>query len=104
MRTLQTFVNHENPPIGEVRLSPQTRLSILLALHPTYLHQGMPRGLFIVLEGLDRCGKTTQVSRLLESLESNGQKARIQKFPGGTLLRAPMLTWFRPDDGYWKDD
>ena len=40
------------------------------------------RGLFIVLEGLDRCGKSTQVDRLVAHLNSNGRQARLQKFPG----------------------
>jgi dTMP kinase len=40
------------------------------------------RGLFIVLEGLDRCGKSTQVDRLVEHLNRNGRQARLQKFPG----------------------
>jgi dTMP kinase len=35
------------------------------------------RGKFIVLEGLDRSGKTTQVAKLVERLD-----ARLQKFPG----------------------
>lgn len=40
------------------------------------------RGLFIVLEGLDRCGKSTQVDRLVVGLERSGRPARLQKFPG----------------------
>jgi dTMP kinase len=42
----------------------------------------MPRGAFIVLEGLDRSGKSTQVDRLIERLRSNGKEVRLQKFPG----------------------
>lgn len=40
------------------------------------------RGLFIVLEGLDRSGKTTQVARLEQSIRSQGKPCRVQKFPG----------------------
>lgn len=40
------------------------------------------RGQFIVLEGLDRCGKSTQVDRLVTGLEQSGRPARLQKFPG----------------------
>lgn len=40
------------------------------------------RGQLIVLEGLDRSGKSTQVDRLLRKLHHEGKKARIQKFPG----------------------
>lgn len=42
----------------------------------------MFRGAFIVLEGLDRSGKSTQVNRLLDKLGHAGYKARLQKFPG----------------------
>lgn len=31
-----------------------------------------PRGTFIVLEGVDRCGKTTQCARLVERLRESG--------------------------------
>lgn len=47
----------------------------------------MPRGAFIVLEGLDRSGKSTQVDRLVARLEASGRKARVQKFPGELGLR-----------------
>lgn len=40
------------------------------------------RGQFIVLEGLDRCGKSTQVDRLVAKLVESGRPARLQKFPG----------------------
>lgn len=39
------------------------------------------RGAFIVFEGLDRCGKSTQVDRLVQRLERQGHRARLQKFP-----------------------
>lgn len=42
----------------------------------------MARGAFIVLEGLDRSGKSTQVDRLIKRLNDSGRKARLQKFPG----------------------
>jgi dTMP kinase len=40
------------------------------------------RGTFIVFEGLDRCGKSTQVARLEDSLREQGHRVRTQKFPG----------------------
>lgn len=42
------------------------------------------RGLFIVLEGLDRSGKSTQVDRLLNRLNKDGRRAVLQKFPGAS--------------------
>ena len=39
------------------------------------------RGLFIVFEGLDRSGKSTQVQRLLDYLSAREVPVRLQKFP-----------------------
>ena len=41
-----------------------------------------PRGAFIVLEGVDRCGKTTQISRLVESLQKANLPVEAIRFPG----------------------
>jgi len=40
------------------------------------------RGLFVLFEGVDRCGKTTQARRLVETLNGAGQKAVFMRFPG----------------------
>lgn len=45
-----------------------------------------PRGAFIVFEGLDRCGKTTQVDQLAERLRREGRQVRCCKFPGESWL------------------
>lgn len=47
------------------------------------------RGLFIVFEGLDRCGKSTQAAKLEELLREKGMQVRSQKFPG--RLKNPVL-------------
>lgn len=39
------------------------------------------RGALIVLEGLDRCGKTTQCSRLLSFLKGRGLSVESWRFP-----------------------
>jgi len=44
-----------------------------------------PRGLFVVFEGLDRSGKSTQVARLVERLEQSGTKVKSCRFPGMSL-------------------
>lgn len=40
------------------------------------------RGLFVLFEGVDRCGKTTQARRLVEALNTRGEKAVFMRFPG----------------------
>ena len=41
-------------------------------------------GLFITLEGIDGCGKTTQAALLVEWLRSRGYHVRATREPGGT--------------------
>lgn len=40
------------------------------------------RGAFIVVEGLDRAGKTTQVKKLCDALYASGRNVRTLRFPG----------------------
>jgi len=49
------------------------------------------RGAFIVLEGVDRCGKTTQVARLVESLRAQGLAAEAIRFPDRTNTIGTMI-------------
>jgi dTMP kinase len=44
------------------------------------------RGAFIVIEGLDRAGKTTQVQRLCDKLYSQGHNIKTLRFPGNTNI------------------
>jgi dTMP kinase len=46
----------------------------------------MPRGLFITFEGLDGSGKTTQLRRLKEWLETNKFAVTATRQPGGTRV------------------
>lgn len=41
----------------------------------------MKRGCFILFEGVDRCGKTTQARRLVETLTQRGQPTVFMRFP-----------------------
>ena len=40
------------------------------------------RGAFIVFEGLDRSGKSTQVALLADRLKQGGADVKLMKFPG----------------------
>jgi len=40
------------------------------------------RGLFIVVEGLDKAGKSTQCIKLAKNLEMEGKRNEIIRFPG----------------------
>ena len=44
------------------------------------------KGKFIVLEGPDGSGKTTQITKLKEYLEEKGRKCLITREPGGTRI------------------
>ena len=60
------------------------------------------RGAFIVLEGLDRSGKTTQTAKLVEKIKSLGKPCKLIKFPG---LSLPLfVTECRSNYDDWEDD
>ena len=44
------------------------------------------RGALIVLEGVDRAGKTTQAKKLVEALNRSGREAKLIKFPGESSI------------------
>ena len=44
------------------------------------------RGSFIVIEGLDRSGKSTQADALVRKLEAANMPAKLMKFPGQSPL------------------
>ncbi|PVH79638.1 hypothetical protein DL98DRAFT_655370 [Cadophora sp. DSE1049] len=52
------------------------------------------RGAFILIEGLDRAGKTTQVKRLCDKLYAEGNNVRTIRFPDRTSPIGKMI------DGY----
>ncbi|KAF8698240.1 hypothetical protein AX14_001171 [Amanita brunnescens Koide BX004] len=49
------------------------------------------RGAFIVIEGLDRSGKSTQSSAILARLHENGIPAKLMKFPDRTTPIGKMI-------------
>ncbi|PNW85527.1 hypothetical protein CHLRE_03g190750v5 [Chlamydomonas reinhardtii] len=52
---------------------------------------GPRRGALIVFEGIDRCGKSTQCSLLLESLQKQGVPAELWRFPDRTTLIGGLI-------------
>ena len=57
----------------------------------------MKKGLFITFEGIDGCGKTTQINLLKDYLENNGYKVILTREPGakglGEKLREILLNY-----------
>lgn len=53
---------------------------------PAMSKSRLGRGAFILLEGVDRCGKTTQAKLLVEMLKKTGQSVCFMRFPGERLL------------------
>jgi len=55
------------------------------------------KGLFITFEGIDGCGKTTQIKLLKEYFEKNGKSVVLTREPGakglGTKLREILLNY-----------
>ncbi|POR31924.1 Thymidylate kinase [Tolypocladium paradoxum] len=56
------------------------------------------RGVFIVLEGLDRSGKTTQVKLLEQRFVEEGRPVKVMRFPDRTTPIGQMI------DAYLKSD
>jgi len=54
-------------------------------------HPHRPRGAFIVLEGVDRCGKTTQAAMLLDRLQERGTPCRAMRFPDRTTCVGQII-------------
>ena len=46
----------------------------------------MSKGLFITFEGIDGCGKSTQINMLSDHLKSGGRSVVLLREPGGTVV------------------
>lgn len=53
--------------------------------------QHQPRGAFIVFEGADRAGKSTQCQMLVEHLQAAGVAAELWRFPDRTTAIGKMI-------------
>ena len=49
------------------------------------------RGAFILFEGVDRCGKTTQSTKLVEPLKAAGVNAELWRYPDSTTEMGKMI-------------
>ncbi|KAH9821309.1 thymidylate kinase-domain-containing protein [Melampsora americana] len=49
------------------------------------------RGAFIVIEGLDRCGKSTQCKKLFELLTNDGRSVELMRFPDRETVIGKMI-------------
>ncbi|TMS20396.1 thymidylate kinase [Larimichthys crocea] len=50
------------------------------------------RGALIVLEGVDRAGKTTQCKKLFEALQRSGKPAEMMRFPDRTTTIGKLIS------------
>jgi thymidylate kinase len=57
----------------------------MICQHSHQMDMSPKRGAFVVIEGLDRSGKSTQASAILSRLQQNGIKAKLLKFPGASI-------------------
>lgn len=55
------------------------------------------RGIFITLEGMDGCGKSTQIEMLAHALESRGLDSVITREPGGTPVGESVRSLLNSD-------
>ncbi|XP_030647524.1 thymidylate kinase isoform X3 [Chanos chanos] len=53
---------------------------------------GVRRGALIVLEGVDRAGKTTQCKRLVQALRDSGKEAEMMRFPDRTTMIGQLIS------------
>ena len=63
----------------------------------------LKRGAFIVLEGVDRCGKTTQCGLLLKHLLSLGVAAAAMRFPDRTTAVGNLINQYLTGDADLDD-
>ena len=61
------------------------------------------RGALVVLEGLDRCGKTSQSSRLVKNLDELGYPAELFRFPDRNTVIGQMISSYLNSDSQLDD-
>lgn len=79
-------------PGGAVGLQNITRVGLQTSPHCVSITMGShKRGALIVLEGLDRVGKTTQCEKLVSALRQSGRRAETMRFPNRTTPIGQMI-------------
>ncbi|KAK8821721.1 hypothetical protein WA556_002168 [Blastocystis sp. ATCC 50177/Nand II] len=63
----------------------------------------MKRGAFILLEGVDRSGKTTQCKRLVEELTRQGIKTKLAGFPNRTTVIGKQINAYLQNQSEVED-
>lgn len=85
VRAFPCTFREKHPPFGT--LSPNSPYGRPL---PCWYHSAVGtqinRGRFITIEGLDGCGKSTQLARLADSLRESGIEVVVTREPGGTVI------------------
>ncbi|KND86727.1 Thymidylate kinase, partial [Tolypocladium ophioglossoides CBS 100239] len=87
-------------PLGVALSAPGTPMASIndLATAAIASSSARKRGAFIVLEGLDRSGKTTQVKLLEQRFVEEGRPVKVMRFPDRTTPIGQMI------DAYLKSD
>ncbi|XP_010535480.1 PREDICTED: thymidylate kinase isoform X4 [Tarenaya hassleriana] len=62
-----------------------------------------PRGALIVLEGLDRSGKSTQCTKVVSFLEGLGHSAQLWRFPDRTTSVGQMISAYLSNESQLDD-
>jgi len=62
-----------------------------------------PRGVLVVVEGLDRSGKSSQCQLLVDSLNKAGKTARYVKFPDRTTATGVMINSYLTSNAQQDD-
>lgn len=65
---------------------------------------GLKRGAFIVVEGVDRSGKTTQCKQLVNSLQKQGIKAKFMNFPDRSTHIGGVISQYLQDQNFHLND